>query len=161
MEIGKRVRKIRIDNRLSQNEFADKLNVSRSTLMLIEQGNRKINIKILEALKTKYCVSTDWILFGEVTYDEKQELELKTDPFTPIPGTIIFYTNTGPSEPILKLCENGDILVKGKLIENDKEVVDAMREFLELHGAFERPIRTKTKIQSKPLNTVLIVDLSI
>jgi hypothetical protein len=31
---------------------------------------------------------------------------------------------------ILKLCENGDIFVKGKLVENDKEVVDAMREFL-------------------------------
>jgi hypothetical protein len=31
---------------------------------------------------------------------------------------------------ILKLCSNGDIFVKGKLIENDKEVVDAMREFL-------------------------------
>tara|TARA_R110000868_G_scaffold186495_1_gene428954 strand:+ start:475 stop:594 length:120 start_codon:yes stop_codon:yes gene_type:complete len=27
---------------------------------------------------------------------------------------------------------NGDILVKGKLIENDKEVVDALRKFLGL-----------------------------
>ena len=31
---------------------------------------------------------------------------------------------------IIKLCKNGDIFIKGKLIENDKEVVDAMREFL-------------------------------
>ena len=30
------------------------------------------------------------------------------------------------------LCENGDIFVKGKLVKNDKEVVDALREFLKL-----------------------------
>jgi hypothetical protein len=35
---------------------------------------------------------------------------------------------------IIKLCVNGDIFVKGKLIENDKEVVDAMKEFLKTQG---------------------------
>lgn len=35
---------------------------------------------------------------------------------------------------MLKLCENGDIFVKGKLIENDIEVVNALREFLEMQG---------------------------
>lgn len=43
-------------------------------------------------------------------------------------GNIIFHTK-GENE-ILKLCSNGDILVKGKLVENDLEVVDALREFL-------------------------------
>jgi hypothetical protein len=33
--------------------------------------------------------------------------------------------------PILQLRKNGDILVKGKLIENNKEVVNAMREIIE------------------------------
>ena len=32
--------------------------------------------------------------------------------------------------PIIKFCENGDIFVKGKLVENDLEVVEGMREFL-------------------------------
>jgi len=31
-------------------------------------------------------------------------------------------------------CENGDIFVKGKLAENDKEDVDALREFLKGQG---------------------------
>lgn len=35
-------------------------------------------------------------------------------------------------QEILSLKSNGDIYVKGKLIENDKEVVDGMREFLRL-----------------------------
>jgi len=34
------------------------------------------------------------------------------------------------NDEILKLEVNGDILVKGKLIENDKQVVDALREFI-------------------------------
>ena len=38
------------------------------------------------------------------------------------------------SEPIIVLNPNGDIFVKGKLIENDKEFVDAMREFLKESG---------------------------
>ena len=36
----------------------------------------------------------------------------------------------GQEFPVIKLDANGDIFVKGKLIENDKEVVEAMREFL-------------------------------
>lgn len=43
--------------------------------------------------------------------------------------TIKFYSNESQNE-ILKLCENGDIFVNGRLAENCKEVVDAMREFL-------------------------------
>ena len=44
-------------------------------------------------------------------------------------NTIYFMQGDGDAE-ILKLCENGDIFVKGKLAENDKQVVDALREFL-------------------------------
>jgi hypothetical protein len=40
------------------------------------------------------------------------------------------YTKWTEVTEIIKLCTNGDIFIKGKLIENDKEVVDAMREFL-------------------------------
>lgn len=47
-------------------------------------------------------------------------------------NTIQFFTNE--NNEIIKLCDNGDIFVKGKLIENEKEVVDAMREFLKTQG---------------------------
>lgn len=36
----------------------------------------------------------------------------------------------GTESEILRLNPNGDIYVNGKLIENDKEVVDGMRDFL-------------------------------
>ena len=47
------------------------------------------------------------------------------------PNQITFYQNGDiTTPPILELRANGDICVKGKIIENDIEVVDAMREFL-------------------------------
>ncbi len=41
---------------------------------------------------------------------------------------IIFADKKG--KEIIKLSEDGDILIKGKLIEQDIELVEAMREFL-------------------------------
>lgn len=49
------------------------------------------------------------------------------------PNTITFRTKDQET-PILMFDENGDIYVKGKLVENDKEVVDAFREFLKSTG---------------------------
>lgn len=45
-------------------------------------------------------------------------------------GDTIFFINGEKNEHILRLCNNGDIFVKGRLAENDKEVVNALREFL-------------------------------
>jgi len=40
------------------------------------------------------------------------------------------FQGSSEGEPMLKLCKNGDIYIRGKLIENDKEVVDGMRDLL-------------------------------
>ena len=48
-------------------------------------------------------------------------------------NSICFMQDNGTRE-VLKICQNGDIFVKGKLAENDKEVVDALREFLKGQG---------------------------
>lgn len=47
-------------------------------------------------------------------------------------GSIIFHTQPFDSEhpPIVELRGSGDILVRGKLVENDKELVDALRCFI-------------------------------
>lgn len=43
----------------------------------------------------------------------------------------IFHIRTG-GEELLRFERNGDIYVKGKLIENDKQVVEAFREYFKL-----------------------------
>lgn len=51
-------------------------------------------------------------------------------------SSIIFLVNNGQRE-MLKLCSNGDIFVKGKLVENDKEVIEALREWLKMQGVIK------------------------
>ena len=48
----------------------------------------------------------------------------------PTQNAIIFNVS-GIDVPVLELRENGDIYVKGNLIENDVEVVEALREFIQ------------------------------
>lgn len=47
----------------------------------------------------------------------------------PNEGNICFMV-PGVDEPVVKLQHNGDIYVRGKLIENDKQLVDGVREWL-------------------------------
>ena len=47
----------------------------------------------------------------------------------PQSGEITFTCGT---IEMIKLTDSGDIFVKGKLIENDKEVIEGMREFLKI-----------------------------
>lgn len=42
------------------------------------------------------------------------------------------FTIINDDKELLKLKCNGDIYVKGKLIENDKEVVNAFREYFNI-----------------------------
>ena len=65
---------------------------------------------------------------GTQTFNTKSNgTNLMTNPL--LEQNVIFFKNNGTKE-LLKFCENGDIFVNGKLVETDKEVVDALREFL-------------------------------
>lgn len=68
---------------------------------------------------------------------------------------INFHVNNGQLE-IMRLCSNGDIFVKGNLVENDKEVVDGLREFLEkAKGQSQlREIREKIKSSIGKFDTI-------
>jgi hypothetical protein len=46
----------------------------------------------------------------------------------------VFFSMDKNRNEILKLCPNGDIFVKGRLAENDKQVVEALKEWLNSQG---------------------------
>ena len=48
--------------------------------------------------------------------------------------SIVFMTGEIGTAPIIMLRDNGDVLIKGKLVENDKALVEAMRGFLKDTG---------------------------
>lgn len=55
-------------------------------------------------------------------------------------NTVFFYQVDKEQKEILKLCANGDIFVKGRLAENDKEIVNALRDFLKFQGFLKQTI---------------------
>lgn len=48
--------------------------------------------------------------------------------------SIVFMTGQTGTAPAIMLRDNGDILIKGRVVENDKELVEAMRQFLKDTG---------------------------
>lgn len=46
---------------------------------------------------------------------------------------VTFYVE---GEEILKLCPEGEIYVRGKLAHNDKQVVEALKQFLNKQGLY-------------------------
>lgn len=51
-------------------------------------------------------------------------------------GEIVFYVAStepgGGTREMIRLCPNGDIYVRGSIVENDKEVVEGLRQMLKL-----------------------------
>ena len=64
-EIAERIRKIRKNNHMTQEETAEKLDVSISTYKKMEAANSAISVENLKRMKREMNVSTDYILFGE------------------------------------------------------------------------------------------------
>lgn len=64
-EIGQRIRSLRKETRLSQEELANKLNVNTDHIGRLETGKRGMSIDLLAEISKYFAVSTDYILFGQ------------------------------------------------------------------------------------------------
>ena len=64
-EIGKRIRRFRETKELKQNQLAEMLGISHSTLSRIESGGVKPTVEILFKIQSLLDVSIDWIFTGE------------------------------------------------------------------------------------------------
>jgi hypothetical protein len=97
--------------------------------ILIQSGVQEISNDFLEWLvQNPSCERVEVELFPKYSNNLYGIIIPKEEPKQE-QNTISFVQDNAGRE-ILKLCENGDIFIKGKLAENDKEVVDALREFL-------------------------------
>ena len=65
--VAERIREIRRENKLSQTEFGEKLNVSQDTVSLWEKGKSVPSAEYLVAIAQTFGVSTDYIL-GLIEY---------------------------------------------------------------------------------------------
>lgn len=74
-ECGRRIAKLRKERGLTQEQLADKLNISTSNLGKLERGLQGLSIDLLVEIRCFFDVSTDYILLGE----EIQRQEIVAD----------------------------------------------------------------------------------
>lgn len=74
-EVGKRIRKLRETNRLTQEQLAEILKVSPNAVRDYERGKYGISKNVMLIFKKHFCISIDCLLFGEST-DQKEILPL-------------------------------------------------------------------------------------
>ena len=67
IEIGRRIRNFRINNNLTQAQFAESLNVSTNFISEIETGKKNISQDTLCRICEYYHLSADYLLFGKST----------------------------------------------------------------------------------------------
>jgi len=77
-QIGKRIRRIRIEHGFSQEDIAKMLHISRSSVVQMEKGNRQISIIELASLSEKLGFSVDQLLTGG--YEQPSTIEIAEEP---------------------------------------------------------------------------------
>lgn len=64
-ELAKRLREIRIDNRLTQKDMGDVINMAAGSVGALENGLYTPSIDVLRTLKKRLNISYDYLLDGE------------------------------------------------------------------------------------------------
>ena len=59
-----RIKKIRIDNNLTQEEFARKLDVKRNTVATYEMGRSEPSAAVLSLICEKFSINKEWLYSG-------------------------------------------------------------------------------------------------
>ena len=63
-EIGSRIRECRVNNNLTQAQFAESIDISINFLSEIENGKKGLSYETLYCICKNHSVSADYILFG-------------------------------------------------------------------------------------------------
>jgi len=76
-EIGKRLKTVQLNHKLSNESMYTNLGSSRNSLYKIESGQTMPNLDILYALHKKFNISMDWLLFnfGPMYLAEKSKIQ--------------------------------------------------------------------------------------
>lgn len=81
-KIGLRIKNCRRERRLTQEEFAEMIEVSPHYIYEIERGSKAMSIKTLNKIVIALEVSADYLLYGDVTPLEAQNSSSSADKLT-------------------------------------------------------------------------------
>ena len=79
MEIGKRIKKIRQNKSMKQEEFGALIGSNRSVISRLESGRQQIDQEILMKFWTTLKVSPHWLITGEDPGGGAEVAKLKSD----------------------------------------------------------------------------------
>lgn len=65
MTLGERIKKIRKDKDLTQQEFCEKIGLKRNSISLVESGKRNISDQAIKSICREFNVSETWLRTGE------------------------------------------------------------------------------------------------
>lgn len=65
IQVGLRLKKIRLYRRMTQKELADKLKISQTAIALWESGSRSLSLDAIDDISQILNVSAGYLLFGE------------------------------------------------------------------------------------------------
>lgn len=91
--IGRRIKTARIEHNLTQEELADKINVSVAFMSRLERGNSKINLKRLTQIAETLGVSPGYLLTGSNTTSKdylKEDFKQILEKCTPQQQKLIY-----------------------------------------------------------------------
>ncbi|MFL8801458.1 MULTISPECIES: helix-turn-helix domain-containing protein [unclassified Clostridioides] len=120
---NKRIRELRLNLNLSQEEFANKLNLKRNTISLIENGKRNASERTLNDICKVWSVSENWLKNGIGEMFSIKELD---EQFAHLVGELSKIENKVEREIITKMFK----LNKKYLTVFDK-MIDSLLEIEE------------------------------
>ena len=91
--IGRRIKKKRLENKMTQEKLADIINVSVAFMSRIERGNARINLKRLTEIAEVLKVSPGYLLTGSNTKSKeylREDFTELLDKCTPMQQKLIF-----------------------------------------------------------------------
>ena len=122
MTINERVKEVRKALKLTQDQFADELNITRSSLSVIEIGKTAVTERNIKEICSKFKVNQDWIRYGEGEMFKEMSFEEELAEYF---GEVI--TNTSDSS---KEFQRRLIHALSKLDDTDWKVLEKIADQL-------------------------------
>lgn len=107
--IGRRIKTVRMEHNLTQEELADKIDVSVAFMSRLERGNSKINLKRLTQIAEILNVSPGYLLTGSNTTSKdylREDFREVLDKCTPEQQRLIYAISELVSKTKFKEEEN-------------------------------------------------------
>lgn len=128
MNINEKIRLFREDNQLSQEDMAEKLNMSTKGYAKIERGETRVNFERLEQILG--VLNAD--IYELLTYGEKGQIVITTGNNNSNASSNIFLGNNDVEKLTLMLNHKDEIIkLKDNIIENLKNEILLLKEKLE------------------------------